>query len=39
MVCTLLGEDSFEKVLDAPEEKNLRAEIPALKELLARARA
>jgi len=33
---TLLGEDSFEKVLDVPEERHLQAEIPALKKLLAK---
>jgi hypothetical protein len=36
---TLIGEDEFEKVLDAPEEKHLTAPKEALAELLAKARS
>jgi hypothetical protein len=34
---TLLGEDTFKKVLDEPEEKHLKADLPALRKLLEKA--
>jgi len=36
---TLIGEDTFEKVLDVADEKHLEADTKALSELLARARS
>jgi hypothetical protein len=36
---TLIGEDEFEKVLDAPDERHLEADKETLRQLLSRARA